>query len=396
MPLLPLHKRSFILLLIAVTAAFIWVLSEYSMAIFWGVAFAIVFSPLHKRFVARMPTKPTLAAILTLLLSLFVVILPLVLISLSLVKETAAIYERINSGNISAGTYLQQFFNALPSWLTPWLEKLHLGTLEELQTKLSNIALQASKLAASKAVGLGQNTLGFVVGFSVMLYLMFFLLRDGKPLVERIWRATPLATEHKRELATKFITVIRATVKGNLAVAAAQGALGGLIFWILGIQGPVLWAVVMAFLSLLPAVGAGLVWGPVAIYFLATGDSTKGLILAAYGILVIGLVDNMLRPLLVGKDTKMPDYVVLISTLGGMAVFGLTGFVLGPAIAALFMATWDMFTDLQQQDEAKWIADQHSAKPVPMPAPQPETANPESVEPQAAEPPTVTNEQAKI
>ena len=401
MPLLPLHKRSFILLLIAVTTAFIWVLSEYSLAIFWGVAFAIVFSPFHKRVVARMPNKPTLAAILTLLLSLFVVILPMVLISLSLVKETSTIYERINSGNTSVGSYLQQIFNALPSWLTPWLEKLHLGTLEEMQSKLSNIALQASKLVASKAVGLGQNTLGFVVGFGVMLYLMFFLLRDGKSLTERIWRSTPLAPEHKRELAIKFTTVIRATVKGNLAVAAAQGALGGLIFWILGIQGPVLWAVVMAFLSLLPAVGAGLVWGPLAIYFLATGDTTKGLVLAAYGTLVIGFVDNMLRPLLVGKDTKMPDYIVLISTLGGMAVFGLTGFVLGPAIAALFMATWDMFAEIQQQEEeaAARNAAQNPvqpqaellAEPVSVPAANPVDASPEQKKP-ATEPPNLSSD----
>ncbi|BCX53215.1 MULTISPECIES: AI-2E family transporter [Comamonas] len=351
MPLLPLHKRAFILLLIAVTTGFGLVLEEYAVAIFWGVVFAIVFAPLHRKLLMRMPNKPTLAALATLLISLVMVILPLSLIGLSLIKETAAIYDRISSGNLSAGSYVEQVFNALPSWLTPWMEKLHLGTLEEIQTKLSNIALQASKLAATKAVGLGQNTLGFVVGFGVMLYLIFFLLRDGKELVARIWAATPLAPEHKRELAIKFITVIRATVKGNLAVAAAQGALGGLIFWILGIQGAVLWAVVMAFLSLLPAVGAGLVWGPVAIYFLATGAVTKGLILAAYGVLVIGLVDNVLRPLLVGKDTKMPDYVVLISTLGGMALFGLSGFVLGPAIAALFMAAWELFATMQEQEE---------------------------------------------
>ena len=351
MPLLPLHKRAFILLLIAVTAGVGLVLEEYAVAIFWGVVFAIVFAPLHRKLLMRMPNKPTLAALATLLISLVMVILPLSLIGLSLIKETAAIYDRISSGNLSAGSYVEQVFNALPSWLTPWMEKLHLGTLEEIQTKLSNIALQASKLAATKAVGLGQNTLGFVVGFGVMLYLIFFLLRDGKELVARIWAATPLAPEHKRELAIKFITVIRATVKGNLAVAAAQGALGGLIFWILGIQGAVLWAVDMAFLSLLPAVGAGLVWGPVAIYFLATGAVTKGLILAAYGVLVIGLVDNVLRPLLVGKDTKMPDYVVLISTLGGMALFGLSGFVLGPAIAALFMAAWELFATMQEQEE---------------------------------------------
>lgn len=351
MPLLPLHKRAFILLLIAVTAGFGLVLEEYAVAIFWGVVFAIVFAPLHRKLLMRMPNKPTLAALATLLISLVMVILPLSLIGLSLIKETSAIYDQVSSGNLSAGSYVEQVFNALPSWLTPWMEKLHLGTLEEIQTKLSNIALQASKLAATKAVGLGQNTLGFVVGFGVMLYLIFFLLRDGKELVARIWAATPLAPEHKRELAIKFITVIRATVKGNLAVAAAQGALGGLIFWILGIQGAVLWAVVMAFLSLLPAVGAGLVWGPVAIYFLATGAVTKGLILAAYGVLVIGLVDNVLRPLLVGKDTKMPDYVVLISTLGGMALFGLSGFVLGPAIAALFMAAWELFATMQEQEE---------------------------------------------
>ncbi|MPS92303.1 AI-2E family transporter [Comamonas sp.] len=371
MPPLPLHKRAFILLLIAVTAGFGLVLQEYVVAIFWGVVFAIVFAPLHRKLLMRMPNRPTLAALATLLISLVMVILPLSLIGLSLIKETAAIYDQVNSGNLSAGNYVEQVFNALPSWLTPWMEKLHLGTLEEIQTKLSNIALQASKLAATKAVGLGQNTLGFVVGFGVMLYLIFFLLRDGKELVARIWAATPLAAEHKRELAIKFITVIRATVKGNLAVAAAQGALGGLIFWILGIQGAILWAVVMAFLSLLPAVGAGLVWGPVAIYFLATGAITKGLVLATYGVLVIGLVDNVLRPLLVGKDTKMPDYVVLISTLGGMALFGLSGFVLGPAIAALFMAAWELFATMQAQEEElldREIAQKRTTADSPQPA----------------------------
>ena len=104
-----------------------------------------------------------------------------------------------------------------------------------------------------------------------------------------------------------------------------------------------LWGTVMAFLSLVPAVGAALVWLPVAIYFLVTGDIWQGAVLAGFGVLVIGLVDNVMRPLLVGKDTKMPDYVVLLSTIGGMALFGLNGFVIGPVIAAMFMAAWDLF-----------------------------------------------------
>jgi predicted PurR-regulated permease PerM len=144
-------------------------------------------------------------------------------------------------------------------------------------------------------------------------------------------------------LYSKFTTVIRATVKGNVAVAAIQGALGGLIFYFLGIQGALLWGFMMAFLSLIPAVGAGLIWIPVAVYFLFTGAVWQGAVLIAFGVFVIGLVDNLLRPVLVGRDTKMPDYVVLISTLGGLVLFGLNGFVIGPVIAALFMSAWDLF-----------------------------------------------------
>lgn len=271
-------------------------------------------------------------------------ILPLVLISLSLVREAAQIYESLSTGQINVGAYFQHFIAALPDWLAQALDRFGLTSVSEIQEKLSNVAVQASKFVATQALGIGQNTLGFIVSFSIMLYLLFFLLRDGSQLARRIREAVPLEPAHKSALASKFTTVVRAAVKGNLVIAAAQGALGGLIFWLLDIQGPVLWAVVMAFLSLLPAIGAGLIWSPVALYFLATGDVTKGLILATYGVLVIGLVDNLLRPLLVGKDTKMPDYVVLISTLGGMALFGLTGFVIGPLIAALFISVWDLFS----------------------------------------------------
>jgi predicted PurR-regulated permease PerM len=137
--------------------------------------------------------------------------------------------------------------------------------------------------------------------------------------------------------------VIRATVKGNLLVAAIQGALGGLAFWFLGVAGALLWAVVMAFLSLLPAIGAALVWLPVAAYLLLTGSMWQGIGLIAYGMLVIGLADNLLRPLLVGNDTRMPDYLVMMTTFGGMAVFGINGFVLGPAIAAMFIAVWHIY-----------------------------------------------------
>jgi predicted PurR-regulated permease PerM len=182
-----------------------------------------------------------------------------------------------------------------------------------------------------------------------MLYMVFFLLRDGAEIGRRVRRALPMDEEHKRLLLSKFTTVVRATVKGNIAVALVQGALGGLIFWFLGIDGVVLWGALMAFLSLLPAIGASLVWIPVAVYFLMVGAIWKCVILVAFCGGVIGLVDNLLRPLLVGKDTKMPDWVVLISTLGGMELFGITGFVIGPLVAALFMASWDIFARGQNE-----------------------------------------------
>jgi predicted PurR-regulated permease PerM len=187
-----------------------------------------------------------------------------------------------------------------------------------------------------------------------MLYILFFLLRDGDKLANKIKQSTPLSANHKRHLFNNLVTVVRATVKGNVVVAAVQGAIGGVAFWFLGVQGPLLWAVLMAFLSLLPAVGAAIIWAPVAIYFLLTGAIWQGVTLIAVGVLVIGLVDNILRPILVGKDTQMPDFVVLISTVGGMALLGLNGFVIGPMIAALFITLWELFSvGNQKQDSDK-------------------------------------------
>ncbi|GAA4421784.1 AI-2E family transporter [Acidovorax lacteus] len=338
-----LQNRTFLLLLILVTLAFGAILWPFHGAVFWGVVLAILFTPLYRRLLRRMPGKPNLAALCTLAVCLVIVIIPVIVITLTLLQEATTIYERMRSGQLNFGLYLQQIIAALPTWAANLLDRFDLTTVAQLQQKLSTVSVQISQFIATRALSIGQNTLEFLVGFGVMLYLLFFLLRDGAGLIQRIGEATPLDTLHKRQLVSKFATVIRATVKGNIVVAASQGALGGMIFWVLGIQGPVLWGVLMAFLSLLPAVGAGLIWVPVAIYFLATGAVWQGLVLTAFGVGVIGLVDNILRPILVGKDTKMPDYVVLISTLGGMSLFGITGFVIGPAVAALFIACWDLF-----------------------------------------------------
>lgn len=339
-----LQRKVFLFLLAAVTLAFGWILWPFFGAVFWAVILALLFSPLHRRLLAAMRGRRNLAALATLGLCLLIAILPMTLIAISLVQEASAVFARVREGDIGFSHYFAQVMGVLPDWASNLLDRLGLGTIPELQQKLTEGAATLSQFVATRALSLGQGTVQFFVSFVIMLYLLFFLFRDGAALAVRIRRAIPLAEDQKRALIGKFTTVIRATVKGNIVVAMVQGALGGLIFWILGVQGVVLWSVVMAFLSLLPAVGTGLVWGPVAIYFLATGSVWQGLVLIAYGVFVIGLVDNILRPILVGKDTRMPDYVVLISTLGGMTFFGINGFVIGPLIAALFIAAWDLFT----------------------------------------------------
>ncbi|GAB2905123.1 AI-2E family transporter [Paralcaligenes sp. KSB-10] len=338
-----LYFRSFLILLLAVTVAFVWVLLPYYGAIFWGVILAIVFTPLHRRLLARMHKRPSLAALTTVLIIILIVIIPMILITGVLLKEGAIIYKQISSGDLNLGNYFEQIVNVLPASVHDTLTRLGISDIFSLQEKLSAAALQGSKFLATQAVSVGQHTFEFLIGMGVMLYLLFFLLRDGAQLARQSKLLIPLSDDHQRHLYRKFATVVRATVKGNIVVAATQGALGGLIFWFLGIQGALLWGVLMAFLSLLPAIGAALVWAPVAIYFLVTGAIWQGVVLTLFCVLVIGLVDNILRPQLVGKDTKMPDYVILISTLGGITVFGLNGFVIGPLCAALFIACWDLF-----------------------------------------------------
>jgi predicted PurR-regulated permease PerM len=338
-----LQQKSFLLLLALVTIGFACVLAPFGGAVFWGVVLAIVFAPTYRWLLRKTRQKPNLASLLTLLLIVVIVILPLTLIALALVDQVAAVVEVTRSGNFTVNTYFTKIMAALPDWLVRLLDRFNLTSLASLQQKFTAAAASISQVVAKQAFNVGLYTVDFLTSLFIMLYLLFFLLRDGAALAAKIRAAVPLSRKYKQRLFNNFTTVIRATVKGNILVAVAQGALGGLAFWFLDVRAPLLWGVLMAFLSLLPAIGAAIVWAPVAVYFLATGAIWQSAALTAWGLLVIGLVDNILRPVLVGKDTKMPDYVVLFSTVGGMALFGLNGFVIGPVVAALFIASWDLF-----------------------------------------------------
>ncbi|WP_322102893.1 AI-2E family transporter [Paraburkholderia sp. J41] len=346
-----LHQTSFYLMLFAVSVALCFVLAPFFSTVLWGAILALIFQPVQRRLVAKLGRRRNLAALITLTTCLLIVIFPLTLVAGTLVQQVASAYAQVRGGSLDIGAYFSQIVHALPQSIQNLLARYDLMDLPGLQQRLSAGAAQISQFVATRAFTFGQNTLQFLVSFGVMLYLFFFLVRDGREISRLIRDAIPLDEQHKLHLIRKFTTVIRATVKGNVAVAVVQGTLGGLALWVLGIQGPLLWGFVMMVLSLLPAVGAALVWAPIAVYFISTGALAKGIGLAIFGSVVIGTVDNVLRPVLVGKDTRLPDWVVLISTLGGISLIGINGFVIGPLIAALFISCWDLLRRDQHTSE---------------------------------------------
>jgi len=344
-----LHQKAFMVLLIAVSLAFAWILLPFYSAILWGGILALLFAPVHNRLLLALGMRKNLAAFITLMICLVVVILPLTLLTNSLLQEGSALYQRIESGELKPGVLFRQAMGWLPSWAVSELHRFGITDIGTIQKKITASGGQAGQFLAAQAVNLGQNTMNLFIGFGIMLYLLFFLLRDGRVFAAKIGEAIPLSPENKRNLRDRFTATIRATIKGNLIVAAVQGGLEGVILAFLGVQEAILLGAVMVVLSLLPAVGTALIWLPMGMYFLLTGEPWHGGILIAASALVVGFTDSILRPLLVGKDTQMPDYVVLISTLGGLSIFGLNGFIIGPVIAALFIAAWDIFSYMEMK-----------------------------------------------
>lgn len=345
-----IQRTSFYVLLAFVTIAFVWLLLPYYSAVFWAVILAIIFFPVHRRLERMLRGRSGIAALLTVLLCICLVILPAMVILGSLIQEGTSLYQRISSNEIDLNAYLTRIQEAMPTFVDNWLSSLRLGGFAELRERISTGFMQAGQSIAGSVLSVGQNTLQFFISFGIMLYLLFFLFRDGAALGRTIRHAIPLRDDYTRQFVDKFAAVVRATVKGNIIIAMLQGTIGGIAFWALGIEAALLWGVVMTFLSMLPAIGAALVWVPAAIWLFLIGAWLKGLMLVLIGVLIIGLIDNLLRPPLVGKGTRMPDYVVLISTVGGISLFGINGFVIGPLIAALFIAAWSLFAEQQNAE----------------------------------------------
>ena len=252
-----LETRTFLAMLVGVSLAFILLMKPFFGPIFWAVAIALIFHPVREYLARRLGDRPNTIALLTLLICMVIVVIPVLALVTSLVAEGLSLYQRIQEGQLRPGDYIDRVIQSFPA-IESFFAQFGLD-FAEVRDRVVSGFVGGSQFLAKQALGFGQNTFQFFLGLALMIYLAFFLLRDGSKLVDLLIRALPLGDERERLLFAKFAEVTRATVKGNLLIAVIQGALGGGIFWLLGIQGALLWGVVMAIVSLLPAVGAALV-----------------------------------------------------------------------------------------------------------------------------------------
>lgn len=331
----------FFLLLLIVTLSFFGLIVGFLTPIFWALVLALIFQPLQQYLLTVIHNRPSLNAFLTTATVVFAVLIPVLLVGLAVAREAASIATDLEKGNINPESTLLWLQQRIPL-LSRLLDRFGVD-VSQIQEGVSAAAVASGKWIAGNAVAIGQNALRFFVQLFVMLYLLFFFIRDGGTILLRITQALPLDDTLARHLGGRFANVARATLKGTFLIGAIQGLIGGLAFWALDLRGAVLWGVVMALFSLIPAVGPAIVWLPAAIMLIASGAVIKGLILIAIGAVVIGLVDNLLRPMLVGRDAGLPDYIILLATLGGISMFGLSGVLIGPIIAALFFSVWHSF-----------------------------------------------------
>ncbi len=334
-----------ILFVVLATIGLAAIVFSFVGALLWAGLAALLFQPLFQRLLRRWPGRRNVAAAVALLIITVAVVIPALIIASLVVDQAASLYTQLRSGQINFAAYFEQVHDALPRRIQRLLDSSGFNTFERAQAQVADAVGNSASVLARSALSIGANAAAWLLAFGVGLYVTFFLLRDGDRIGQGIVRALPLEPEVAARLADKFVAVVRATIKGSGIVALVQGALGAATFWIVGLPAALLWGALMAIAALLPAVGPAIIWGPVAIYLLATGAIWQAAVVIASGVFVIGLADNILRPILVGRDTGIPDWLVLVTTLGGIDLIGLSGIVVGPLAGALFLTGWQILTE---------------------------------------------------
>ena len=329
-------QNAYYLLLAIITILFVSIIFNFAAPILWSVVVSIIFYPVYEKFLL-MTNKKSLSSILSLILILLLVIMPSIAI-LGLIGNELIIF--INSSeNYSFERYAEMIpdesiINELIGWSGL--------NISQLLDKADDFLITASKIFYKSISTISANVISFFVSLFIFIYLTFFFLKDGEKILQNCMDAFPMKNEDESYLLNVFQKTTRATIKGTVIVALAQGFLGYLTLLLIGIDGALIWGFVMALLSIIPAVGTILVWLPIALVLFLNGEVMDASLLIFSGIFIIGMIDNLLRPILIGKETKIPDYLILLTTIGGISIFGITGFIVGPIIASLFISVWSL------------------------------------------------------
>ena len=336
-----IQQYFFFALLIGTTGIFLWMLGTYLFPVFWAVVIAIVFYPLYERILKYVRERASLAAGLSILAVILIVMVPLGIIGSMVFQESINLYHEVSlDTEETGGLHLVERASSVAVFLEPY------GiSREDIDAKIQEWSASLSQTIASSIVSFSQLTFSLLISTAIAFYLLFFFFRDGKKLRGTLLHYLPLGNAYEKRLFVRFTETTRAVVKGTLAISLLQGYLAGLTFWITGVSNPVLWGVAMALLAILPAVGPAIVWVPAGIILLISGSIWQGITILIVGTFLVSVVDEFLRPVLVGRGAKMPDAMILLATIGGLATFGISGFVVGPIIAAFFLSLWTMFEE---------------------------------------------------
>jgi predicted PurR-regulated permease PerM len=335
-----IQRGSLLVLALGTSVLFVWVIWDFLLALLLAAILSGIFHPLYRRLARRLGHRRSIAAGLTVGGVLLVVIVPIVIFLVMIADQAVQLSQIARpwiEANAGVFTRLDGIFDSVPQLhvLQPYREQI-VPKLGELASEIGSLSVQLVTEAA-------RQTAMFGLMLFVVLYAMYFFLKDGKLVLDKMLYYFPLGPEDETRMVERFMSVSRATIKGTIIIGAVQGALGGLAFWVAGINGAAVWGTAMALLSAIPGLGHALVWIPVVAYLAITSQwgACIGILVWCAGL--VGSVDNFLRPWLVGKDTELPDLVILVSTLGGLALFGALGFIVGPIVAALFVTVWDLY-----------------------------------------------------
>ncbi len=329
-----------IVLLVIITVLFVVMIRPFLIAILLAAVFAGLASPLYSRILHLVRGRKGLASLTTILLLLLVVLIPLLALLGIVVAEAYRISDEVRpwiTERIENPEPLLEQLERIPGMnqLAPYRT--------QILTKVGEIIGHVGTFLVDGLSAATRGTVGFLFQLFVMLYAIYFFLSDGRSILRRILYYLPLEEVDEQRMVEKFVSVTRATLKGTLLIGIGQGALGGVAFWIVGISGAVFWGTLMTVLSIIPGIGTGLIWAPAAIILLAIGQVWQGLFLILFCGLVVGSVDNLIRPRVVGRDVKMHELLILFGTLGGIILFGVVGFIIGPILAALFVTIWEIY-----------------------------------------------------